>query len=86
MTPPLATVPLTEIEPRKPRQSPRMTVAEVSDALRLSEEIVYSMLRSGVIPAANVGRGKRAYWFIPRAAFHSWLTGYQPTVAKVDVQ
>ena len=46
-----------------------LTIAEVADYLRLSRQKVYTMAKTGAIPAVTFGRAVR----IPRAKFIKWL-------------
>lgn len=50
-------------------ENPFMTVAEVAQALELSEMRIYQLLRTQEIPSVKLGGRIR----VPRAAFAAWI-------------
>jgi len=53
----------------KPGDRAVYTVAEVADLLDLSRGSAYARVRSGEIPAKQLG----SRWVIPKHRFHAWL-------------
>ena len=56
-----------------------MTVAEVSDFLKLGESTIYRLARTNKLPARKVG----GVWRFSRQALDEWLA-HKPTVEKVS--
>lgn len=56
------------------------TVMEIAALLRLSRSLTYQMVRTGQIPARQIGNR----WVIPIAAFHHWLNSCSPSADEKE--
>lgn len=50
-----------------------LTFMEVCERLRLSDPVVRSLLRSGKLPAQQIGVGKRGQWRVLETELESFL-------------
>lgn len=57
-----------------------LTVAEVADAMRVSNMTVYRILRSGELPAVRVGRSYR----VPEEALEDYLATHTVSPEQSD--
>lgn len=48
--------------------TPRISIEEITDRLRVGKPTVYAMLERGIIPAVRVGR----IWIVTREAYMQW--------------
>lgn len=56
-------------DPLPPDDESLMTLQEVAEYLRLSEDVVYQMVRAGEIPGFKIGK----QWRFRRSEIDAWL-------------
>lgn len=52
-----------------------LTIAEVSELLRLTPQTIYKMIKSSSLPAVRVG----SQWRIPEERIHEWIRNQSQT-------
>lgn len=59
-----------------------LTVKDVADELNISIGQAHKLIQGGVIPAIDIGSGRKSYWRVERDDFNRWLAAEREKTAR----